>query len=87
MQTENTDCGKVPYPNPASAWRARHMLSRPTALLSHKRLHKRCAIYRCEQCHRWHLTHRLTPKRPEPVDPLTRLQRFNLQRRILEEAI
>jgi hypothetical protein len=83
----HTDCGKIPYPNPASAWRTLHSLSQPIALLSHKRLHKRCRIYRCARCHAWHLTHHLPLKRPEPVDPLHTAKRLNRQRlMMLEEA-
>ena len=52
------DCGKVPYPNPATAWRTIRALTSTTALLSHKRLHKACAAYRCQDCHQWHITHR-----------------------------
>ena len=51
-----TDCGKVPYPNPVTAWRAIRALTSKTALLHHKQLHKRCTTYPCAQCHHWHLT-------------------------------
>lgn len=51
-----TACGKVPYPNPVTAWRAIRALSSKAALLHHKKLHKRCTAYPCEQCHHWHIT-------------------------------
>ena len=53
-----TPCGKVSYPNPVTAWRTIRVLTRKTALLSHKRLHKACAAYHCQDCHQWHITHR-----------------------------
>ena len=52
----SADCGKVPYPNPVTAWRAIRALASKTALLKHKQLHKRCTAYLCEQCHHWHIT-------------------------------
>ncbi len=51
-----TACGKVPYPNPVTAWRAIRALASKAALLHHKKLHKRCTAYPCEQCHHWHIT-------------------------------
>ena len=51
-----TACGKVSYPNPITAWRVIRALSSKTALLHHKKLHKRCTAYPCAQCHHWHLT-------------------------------
>ena len=51
-----TDCGKVPYPNPVTAWRAIRALTRKAALFHHKKLHKRCKAYPCGQCHHWHIT-------------------------------
>ncbi len=58
-------CGKVPYPNPAMAWRAMRTLSSKLALISHKNLYKRGQVYHCPTCNAWHLTHRLPLKRPE----------------------
>ncbi len=74
-------CGKVPYPNPTSAWRAIRTLSNPLALVSHKHLYKRSQVYRCPICNAWHLTSRinLKLKRPEPVDPLRTTKRLNVR--------
>ena len=52
----SADCGKVPYPNPVTAWRAIRALSSKAALLHHKKLHKYCTAYPCEHCHHWHIT-------------------------------
>ena len=79
-------CGKVPYPNPVSAWRAIRTFTDHTTLFTHKQIHPRCTAYRCEQCHHWHLTHQFPPKRPEPVDPLHTAKRLNVQRLMQEVA-
>lgn len=44
-----TDCGKVPYPNPLTAWRA---IRTPTR----KKRYKHCTAYPCPTCHQWHIT-------------------------------
>ena len=59
-----TSCGKVSYSNPVAAWRALRTLCSHTARFTHKRIHRRCRPYRCEDCHCWHLTRRLPLKRP-----------------------
>ena len=58
-------CGKVPYPNPVTAWRALRALTRKTALFHHKKRHKRCTAYPCEHCHHWHITQQ---RRDRPAD-------------------
>ncbi|MDQ5908316.1 MAG: hypothetical protein QG599_407 [Pseudomonadota bacterium] len=78
----HSHCGKVPYPNPVTAWRVLRSLSHPLALVSHKHLYKRNQVYRCPSCKAWHLTSRinLKLKRPQPVDPLRTTKRLNIQR-------
>ena len=66
----HTDCGKVSYPHPVTAWRAIHALSSKTALLHHKQLYKRCTAYPCAQCHHWHITRQ---HRDRPADWRQRL--------------
>lgn len=69
-----TPCGKVAYPSPSAAWRAIHALNHPTALFSHKRLHRGATAYRCSLCHHWHLTHWSAVKRPTPRDAFVRVR-------------
>lgn len=46
-----TDCGKVPYPNPLTAWRT----IRAAPRLTHKKRYKCCTAYPCPRCHQWHI--------------------------------
>lgn len=83
----HSHCGKVPYSTSASAWRTLGVIGHDLALITHKRIHKNCRVYRCDQCQAWHLTRRLNQKRPEPVDPLRTTKRLNLQRLMQAAAV
>lgn len=58
-------CGKIPYPNPASAWNIIQRLQHPSARHTHKVLHQKNIPYRCTLCHQWHITHKPPAKKPQ----------------------
>ncbi|MDQ5910892.1 MAG: hypothetical protein QG599_2989 [Pseudomonadota bacterium] len=59
----HSHCGKVPYPNPVTAWRVLRSLRQPLALMSHKNRCQRRQIYRCPNGQAWHLASRLPRQR------------------------
>lgn len=68
----NANCGKIPYPNPASAWRVISLLQQPHVRHTHKATHRKNRTYHCTLCHQWHVTHKPPAKKPQgpPASPL-----------------
>lgn len=73
----NTDCGWIPYPNAASAWRAvQRLRQRPAGY--------RVIAQQCPNCRQWHLNKQPDPK---PHPPAKTRQRRHWQWLMQEAAV